>query len=128
MADGAGRILIVEDEGNFAAGLQKLLAREGYLAEVAASAAEARARIAEARPCLLLVDVLLPDEDGIGLCCGLHREGARFPALVMTGSRRHAQTLQLGPPEGVSGFLVKPFPFQELLERVRSLLGAHDPA
>ena len=59
-------ILIVDDEANIVASLERALAREGHQVEGAASAAEARARLAEARDVVLL-DVRLPDGDGLAL-------------------------------------------------------------
>ena len=110
-------ILLVEDDGALREGLCELLAREGYCAKSAATAQEADA-LAQAEPFdLCLMDVGLPDGDGVSLCRRWRAQGRNFPILFLTAL-----------DAGGSDYVAKPFRTMELLSRIRAQLRTHKGA
>jgi len=111
-------ILIVDDEANIVASLERALAREGHQVEGAASAAEARARLAEARDVVLL-DVRLPDGDGLALLEEIMTSAPETVVIMMSG---HA-TIDLAVRAtrlGAWDFLEKPVSLERLLVLLRN--------
>jgi two-component system response regulator MprA len=120
------RILVVEDDGRLAATLQRVLEAEGHEVELAVDGLEAL-RLARARPPdLVVLDVMLPGLDGIGVCRRL-RATARFPILLLTALGGTEERVR-GLDSGADDYLVKPFAYLELLARVRALLRRASPA
>ena len=107
-------ILLVEDDGALREGLCELLAREGYRTKSAATAREADALIQAGSFDLCLMDVGLPDGDGVSLCRRWRAEGRNFPIIFLTAL-----------DAGGSDYVAKPFRTMELLSRVRAQLRAH---
>ena len=119
------RILVVEDDGRLAATLERVLAAEGHEVQVASDGLEA-VRLARVHaPDLVVLDVLLPGLDGIGVCRRL-RETAQFPILLLTALGGTEERVR-GLDSGADDYLVKPFAYQELLARVRALLRRTGP-
>ncbi len=123
---GRSRILIVEDDGRLAATLERVLGAEGHEVEVAADGLDGLRRAREHPPDLVVLDVMLPGLDGIGVCRRL-RETARFPILLLTALGGTEERVR-GLDSGADDYLVKPFAYQELLARVRALLRRTGPA
>jgi len=115
------RLLLVEDDVDVAAGIGEYLNRHGVSVDFAYSAAQARARL-EAQPFdLAVLDVNLPDQNGMALCRSLKNEGGlRSPVLFLTA--RDALDDKLAAFEaGAVDYMVKPFAPAELLARVRAI-------
>ena len=115
------RILVVEDEEAIAAFLRQGLTEAGYAVDLAVGGAEALHWAAIAAYDAILLDVMLPEQDGLAVCAELRRRGVRTPVLMLTardtiGDRVH------GLDSGADDYLVKPFAFAELLARIRALL------
>jgi two-component system, OmpR family, copper resistance phosphate regulon response regulator CusR len=115
------QILIVEDESKLALALQQGLIEEGYAADVALSGEEALEWLGLRHPDLLLLDVMLPQRNGLSVLRELRREGFHVPVLLLT-ALDSVQDRVLGLDAGGDDYLVKPFAFSELLARVRALL------
>lgn len=115
------RILVVEDEAKVAAFLRKGLQQEGFAVDVAAGAREALAKAADRVYDLLLLDIGLPDADGLSVLATLRREGDATPVLLLT-ARDSVDEKVHGLEAGANDYLTKPFAFRELLARVRVLL------
>jgi two-component system, OmpR family, response regulator MprA len=120
------RILVVEDDGRLAATLERMLAAEGHDVELAGDGLEAVRRAREHPPDLVVLDVMLPGLDGIGVCRRL-RATAQFPILLLTALGGTEERVK-GLDSGADDYLVKPFAYQELLARVRALLRRTGPA
>jgi DNA-binding response OmpR family regulator len=115
------RVLILEANHKAAAFLKRLLAEEGYRADVCASGGDALARGRFSRYNLILLDGNLPDLDGLSFCRGLRRQGEIIPILMLT-ARGELQDRVLALEAGIDAYILKPFEVPELLARVHSLL------
>ena len=114
-------ILVVDDEAEFADFVQRGLSYEGYSVTVAGSAGQAWEAIEARPPDLVILDVMLPDLDGMALCRALRQEGLHLPVLMLT-ARDAIPDRIAGLDAGADDYLPKPFAFEELLARVRALL------
>lgn len=114
------RVLIVEDEPAVQDVVEHALSRSGMRCERAASLSEARAALARGAVDLLVLDLGLPDGDGLSLCRELRGHSAT-PILVLT-CRDEEADLVIGLETGADDYLVKPFSPRELVARARSLL------
>ena len=115
------RILVVEDEGAIAAFLRQGLTEAGYAVDLAVDGAEALHWAAIAAYDAILLDVMLPEQDGLAVCAELRRRGVRTPVLMLT-ARDTIEDRVVGLDSGADDYLVKPFAFAELLARLRALL------
>ncbi|CAK0762470.1 Transcriptional regulatory protein WalR [Gammaproteobacteria bacterium] len=115
------KVLIVEDDSAMRECLRHNLEAEGYQALLASGTREARRQIREGRPDLILLDLMLPDGDGINLCRTLREEGLRQP-VIMLSARGEEVDKVLGLEVGADDYVVKPFGLRELLARVRAHL------
>ncbi len=116
-----GRLLVVEDDPQVRAMLTRALAYEGFEVAAAGDAATAMARIRADPPDLLLLDLLLPDDDGVEVCRRLRASGEHLPIIMVTA--RDTVSDRVGGLEaGADDYLVKPFSTVELVARVRALL------
>ncbi len=117
-----GRLLVVEDEANIAAGLKLNLELEGFDVEVVRTAREAAAKLLDVDGYdAIVLDVMLPDFDGFELCRRLRAAGNHIPVIMLT-ARSSAEDRVTGLEAGADDYLVKPFALKELLARVRSVL------
>ena len=121
------RILVVEDDPAILRGLSDNLRLESYEV-VTAGDGEAGDRLAhEARPDLIILDLMLPKLSGYELCRRLRSEGLTTPILMLTARGEEADRV-LGLDLGADDYVTKPFSVRELLARIRALLRrAHPP-
>lgn len=114
------RILIVEDERKIAAYLKRGLEEQGYAVDAAFTGREALDWAASAPYDLIVLDILLPEMDGIAVCQALRKQGIRAPILMLT-ARDTVEDRVAGLDAGADDYLVKPFALKELLARLRAL-------
>lgn len=114
------RLLLVEDHPSLAEGLSDALGRAGFAVDHAASLAKARALAASAYYDLLLLDLGLPDGDGLDLLAELRREQA-VPAIILTAREALGDRLA-GLDGGADDYVVKPVEMPELIARCRAVL------
>jgi DNA-binding response OmpR family regulator len=121
------RILVVEDDPAILRGLSDNLRLESYEVVTAADG-EAGDRLAhEARPDLIVLDLMLPKRSGYEVCRRLRSEGLTTPILMLTARGEEADRV-LGLDLGADDYVTKPFSVRELLARIRALLRrAHPP-
>jgi len=122
-----GRLLVVEDDPQVRAMLVRTLRYEGFDVEPAPDAAEALAALRERPPDLVLLDLLLPDVDGMDVCRELREAENSVPILMLT-ARDGVEDRIAGLDSGADDYVVKPFDTAELVARVRSLLRRSRPA
>jgi DNA-binding response OmpR family regulator len=115
------RLLLVEDSHRLRELLTEAVHEAGWRIDALATAEEARAVVADAPYDLLLVDLGLPDADGLDLIRQFRRSGVKTPILILT-ARSTIEERILGLDAGADDYLVKPFNTRELLARCRALL------
>lgn len=114
-------ILIVEDERRLATLLRRVLTEERYTADIAFDG-EAGLEMALAKPYdLLVLDLMLPKLDGLGVCHALREAGVASAVLMLT-ARGAVEDRVRGLNAGADDYLVKPFAMDELLARINALL------
>ena len=115
------RILVVDDERSVREAVDRALRLEGYRTELAGDGRAALTAIAQAPPDAMVLDVLMPEVDGLEVCRRLRAAGDRTPVLMLT-ARDAIDDRVDGLDAGADDYLVKPFALEELLARVRALL------
>jgi two-component system alkaline phosphatase synthesis response regulator PhoP len=118
-------ILAVDDEPELAELMRYHLSRAGHEVRTAANGWEAISQVRTHRPALILLDLMLPDLDGFGVCEILRRDPltATIP-IVIVSAWSSPDSRYLGLELGALDYLTKPFSPQELVERVNRLLHA----
>ena len=114
------RLLLVEDDAELASVLGAGLTEQGYEVVHARTFAEGRARAADARSGVIILDVMLPGGRGFDLCRALRRDDATTPILMLT-ARDTVDDRVRGLDVGADDYLTKPFAFRELVARLRAL-------
>src|ERR1700691_3250603 len=115
------RLLLVEDEVEIQSFLQRSLTEAGYQVEAAGDAKTAERMTLESEHDALVVDLGLPDEDGLSLILRLRQLGLRAPVLILS-ARRSVDDRVRGLEHGGDDYLTKPFALAELLARLRNLV------
>ena len=114
------RILVVDDEPQILRGMKFILRSAGYTVDTAATKVEALAALAAKPPDALVLDLVLPDGDGIEICREV-RQFSRLPVLMLSAvgdEREKVRALDAGADD----YITKPFGTDELLARVRAVL------
>jgi two-component system, OmpR family, response regulator len=114
------KLLLVDDEAALREPLAEYLSRQGFVVVQAASAAEARSLLRDDSPDLVLLDIMMPGEDGLSLCRHLV-EARAIPTIFLT-ARGEATDRIVGLEIGADDYVVKPFEPRELVARIRSVL------
>jgi two-component system phosphate regulon response regulator OmpR len=118
--DPAAHLLVVDDDERIRGLLQKFLMRGGFLVSVARDAAQARRLLAGLEFDLIVLDVMMPGEDGIALTRDLRRHRTT-PILLLTAKGETGNRIE-GLEAGADDYLVKPFEPKELLLRINAIL------
>ena len=116
----ATRVLLVDDEPSLRQPLADYLVRQGFIVRQAEDAAKARSALIEEAPDLVLLDIMMPGEDGLSLCRHLS-ESKNIPVILLT-ARAEATDRIVGLEIGADDYVVKPFEPRELVARIRSVL------
>jgi two-component system OmpR family response regulator len=115
------RVLVVEDDVKMAGLLRRGLVEEGHAADIAASGDDARWMAAAVAYDAIVLDVMLPGDDGFEVCRSLRERGVWSPVLMLT-ARDAVEDRIAGLDAGADDYLPKPFSFAELLARLRALV------
>ena len=118
-------ILIVEDEASIASFVSMYLRREGFAARVAATGSEALTKASADPPALIVLDLMLPDMDGIEVCRRI-RQRSDVPVLMLTARDEDVDKI-IGLEVGADDYLTKPFNPRELVARIKSILRRSTP-
>jgi two-component system phosphate regulon response regulator OmpR len=115
------RLLIIDDDARLAAMVRDYLAASEFIVDIAGDLAAGVAAVRANAPDLLILDLMLPDGDGLDLCRRLRAEGVSMPILMLTAKGDPIERV-IGLEIGADDYLPKPFEPRELLARVRALL------
>jgi two-component system copper resistance phosphate regulon response regulator CusR len=115
------RLLLIEDESEIQSFLQQPLANAGYEVDAAKDGRTAFQLASQKKYDVLIVDLGLPDQDGIDLILQLRRSGMSSPVLILS-ARRSVDDRVKGLEQGGDDYLTKPFALAELLARLRNLV------
>ncbi len=115
------RILVVEDQKKMAEFVKKGLVEAGYLADAVETGGAAESMVADNPYDLIILDVMLPDQNGFDTARHLRSDGYSNPILMLTAVASTKDKVN-GLDAGADDYLTKPFEFDELLARVRALL------
>ena len=114
------RLLLVDDEASLREPLAEYLARQGFVVSQAEDAAKARTLLLEDSPVIVLLDIMMPGEDGLSLCRHLI-ETKHLPVILLT-AKGEAMDRIVGLEIGADDYVPKPFEPRELVARIRSVL------
>jgi two-component system response regulator MprA len=114
-------VMVVDDEPGVRAALERALRIERYDVRLAGDGAEALALLADGSPDAIVLDVSMPEIDGLEVCRRLRAAGDRTPVLMLT-ARDAVDDRVAGLDAGADDYLVKPFALRELQARLRALL------
>jgi DNA-binding response OmpR family regulator len=120
-ASGLAHILVVEDEPSIRQGLCDVLTFRGYAVDSADNGKDALAKGEGGRFDLIVLDIMLPELDGLGVCRCLRGAGHEVPVLMLTAKGDEQDVLN-GFEAGADDYVTKPFSVRELLARVQALL------
>jgi len=118
--DDQPRLLLVDDEDTLREPLAEYLSRQGFRVTEADSAAHARTALRDDTPDLVLLDIMMPGEDGLSLCRHLV-EARDIPVILLTAKGEPTDRI-VGLEIGADDYVVKPFEPRELVARIRSVL------
>jgi len=120
MADKTHSVLVVEDEPSISSFVAAYLKNAGYSVRTAGNGAEALRQVAAEKPALVVLDLMLPDIDGVEVCRRI-RSQSDLPILMLTARDEDVDKI-IGLEVGADDYLTKPFNPRELVARVKSIL------
>jgi DNA-binding response OmpR family regulator len=115
------RILVVEDQRDLADLLVAALRRNGFAADLMTTGRDAEEAVSQSEYAAVVLDLGLPDEDGLVVLRRLRRAGANLPVLILTARGSVADRVE-GLQAGADDYLVKPFAVEELVARLHALM------
>lgn len=110
-------VLVVEDEEDIVELLRYILENENYTVRTAATLAEARARMKDAVPDLVLLDRGLPDGDGLDICKDIKASGGKSRVFILS-TRKNPEEVREGLAAGADHYFTKPFDFVDVISRL----------
>lgn len=120
-------ILVVDDEPHIVLGLQDALEFEGFRVVTASTGAEGVEVYRGERPDAVLLDLMLPDQNGYQVCQQIRQEDARVPVIMLTARAQEADKIR-GLDSGADDYVTKPFSVGELTARIRALFRRAAPS
>ena len=117
----AARVLVVDDEPSITDAVATALGYEGFEVATAPNGRDALARVEDFRPDLVVLDIMLPDLDGIAITKRLRRDGIEVPVLFLTARDDAADKVE-GLTVGGDDYVTKPFTLAEVIARVHAIL------
>ena len=114
------KVLVVDDEDHILELARLYLSREGYQIETVTDGAQALTRFGQTKPDLVVLDIMLPNVDGLTICREI-RKSSQVPIIMLTARDEVTDTV-VGLELGADDYLTKPFHPQELVETIREVL------
>jgi len=116
-----GKILIIEDEEDIVKGLKINLKDEGYEVDWALDGETGIRKAFEETPDLIILDIMLPEMDGLDVCRELRKKDVNIPILMLTAKKEEIDRV-VGLEIGADDYITKPFSVRELLSRIKAHL------
>ncbi len=120
------RILVVDDDARLRDLLNRYLHEQGYAVRVLANAVEMNRQLARERYDLMILDLMLPGEDGLSICRRLRGGGERMPIIMLTAKGDDVDRI-VGLEIGADDYMSKPFNPRELVARIQAVLRRQPP-
>lgn len=114
-------ILLVEDDPRIAASVRRALTYDGYRVDIASTGPDGLSKLRQGTPDLVILDLMLPEIDGLEICRRVRASGDQVLILMLTARTAITERVE-GLDAGADDYLTKPFAHDELLARVRTLL------
>ncbi|MGQ5522705.1 osmolarity response regulator transcription factor OmpR [Chitinimonas sp. PSY-7] len=118
------KILLIDDDPRLRELVQRYLNEQGFTVEAFADASKLEGRLQRNRPQLLLLDLMMPGEDGLSICRRLRAVGDNIPIIMLTARGDDIDRI-IGLEMGADDYLPKPFNPRELLARINAVLRRH---
>lgn len=115
------RVLVIEDNPKIAAAVQKGLTENGYAVDISHTGFDGEEMALVTPYDVIVLDLMLPDRDGIDVCRSLRRQKVAAPIIMLTALSATEEKID-GLDAGADDYITKPFEFSELLARVRAIL------
>ena len=115
------RILVIEDNPKMAEAIRKGLSEHSYIVNVCHSGFEGEEAAVQNDHDVIVLDLMLPDRDGLDVCRNIRRRNVQAPILILTALSGTDQKVT-GLDAGADDYLIKPFEFDELVARIRALM------
>jgi DNA-binding response OmpR family regulator len=112
------KILIIEDEQDLIKGLKLNLSDEGYDVDSAINGIEGIRKAIDGSPDLIILDIMLPEMDGLEVCRNLRKKSIEIPIIMLTAKGEEIDKI-LGLEMGADDYITKPFSIRELLARIK---------
>ncbi|BAK74895.1 two component transcriptional regulator [Pseudogulbenkiania sp. NH8B] len=119
------KILVVDDDAKLRDLLVRYLGQQGYTVDTLPDARELQRKLARNRPDLMVLDVMMPGEDGLAVVRRLRAQGEMVPVIMLTARGEDIDRI-LGLEMGADDYLPKPFNPRELVARIQSVLRRHN--
>ena len=127
MSEPKTRILVVDDDARLRDLLNRYLSEQGYAVRVVADAVDMNRYLTRERYDLMILDLMLPGEDGLSICRRLRGGGENLPIIMLTAKGDDVDRI-VGLEVGADDYLPKPFNPRELLARIQAVLRRRPPA
>jgi len=126
MAEGKTKILVVDDDARLRDLLNRYLNEQGFAVRVVSDATEMNRQLARERYDLMILDLMLPGEDGLSICRRLRGGGEKMPIIMLTAKGDEVDRI-VGLEIGADDYLAKPFNPRELVARIQAVLRRQPP-
>jgi len=126
MADGKTKILVVDDDARLRDLLNRYLNEQGFAVRVVSDATEMNRQLARERYDLMILDLMLPGEDGLSICRRLRGGGENMPIIMLTAKGDEVDRI-VGLEIGADDYMPKPFNPRELVARIQAVLRRQPP-
>jgi two-component system, OmpR family, phosphate regulon response regulator OmpR len=127
MAEAKTKILVVDDDGRLRELLNRYLNEQGYAVRTVSDATEMNRQLARERYDLMILDLMLPGEDGLSICRRLRGGGENMPIIMLTAKGDEVDRI-VGLEIGADDYLPKPFNPRELVARIQAVMRRRPPA
>jgi two-component system phosphate regulon response regulator OmpR len=127
MAEPKVKIIVVDDDARLRDLLNRYLTEQGYAVRVVHDAAEMNRQLGRERYDLMILDLMLPGEDGLSICRRLRGSGESMPIIMLTAKGDDVERI-VGLEVGADDYLPKPFNPRELVARIQAVLRRRPPA